>query len=203
MFDPWARKIPGKGNGNPFQYSCLGNLMDRPCPLACGILVHWPEMEPRLWAVREQRLNHWTAREFPCVVLKKKIQLSIKMIGKQGFQISFYSQTVSCKYKTVISWEVSICLITMFLKEQKRICLFVAFVWTSLTGKGSETCGQGSGAGRSRALPGGRWWWKPPSRWAGRCSGWWWPCPWAWSPQGPRAWQGHDRTSLPRPEKPW
>ena len=22
-------KFPGEGNGNPFQYSCLGNLMDR------------------------------------------------------------------------------------------------------------------------------------------------------------------------------
>ena len=26
-FDPWVRKIPGEGNGNPFQYSCLGNPM--------------------------------------------------------------------------------------------------------------------------------------------------------------------------------
>ena len=26
---PWVGKIPGKGNGNPFQYSCLGNPMDR------------------------------------------------------------------------------------------------------------------------------------------------------------------------------
>ena len=38
------------------------------------------------------------------------------MIGKQGFQISVYSQTISCKHKTVISWEASISLITMFLK---------------------------------------------------------------------------------------
>ena len=30
MWDlPWVRKIPGEGNGNPFQYSCLGNPMDR------------------------------------------------------------------------------------------------------------------------------------------------------------------------------
>ena len=28
-FNPWVRKIPGEGNGNPFQYSCLGNPMDR------------------------------------------------------------------------------------------------------------------------------------------------------------------------------
>ena len=26
-FDPWARKIPGVGNGNPLQYSCLENSM--------------------------------------------------------------------------------------------------------------------------------------------------------------------------------
>ena len=26
---PWVRKIPGEGNGNPLQYSCLGNPMDR------------------------------------------------------------------------------------------------------------------------------------------------------------------------------
>ena len=27
--DPWVAKIPGEGNGNPLQYSCLGNPMDR------------------------------------------------------------------------------------------------------------------------------------------------------------------------------
>ena len=27
--DPWVGKIPGEGNGNPLQYSCLGNHMDR------------------------------------------------------------------------------------------------------------------------------------------------------------------------------
>ena len=28
-FDPWVRKIPGAGNGNPLQYSCLENPIDR------------------------------------------------------------------------------------------------------------------------------------------------------------------------------
>ena len=28
-FDIWARKIPGAGHGNPLQYSCLENPMDR------------------------------------------------------------------------------------------------------------------------------------------------------------------------------
>ena len=33
-FDPWFGKTPGKGNGNPLQYSCLENFMDRG---ACGL----------------------------------------------------------------------------------------------------------------------------------------------------------------------
>ena len=28
-FDPWVGRSPGVGNGNPFQYFCLGNPMDR------------------------------------------------------------------------------------------------------------------------------------------------------------------------------
>ena len=28
-FDPWVGKIPGEGNGNPLQYACLENPMDR------------------------------------------------------------------------------------------------------------------------------------------------------------------------------
>ena len=28
-FGPWVRKIPGERNGNPLQYSCLENPMDR------------------------------------------------------------------------------------------------------------------------------------------------------------------------------
>ena len=28
-FDPWVRTIPGEGNGNPLQYSYLGNPTDR------------------------------------------------------------------------------------------------------------------------------------------------------------------------------
>ena len=28
-FDPWVGETPGEGNGNPLQYSCLENSMDR------------------------------------------------------------------------------------------------------------------------------------------------------------------------------
>ena len=28
-FDPWVKKIPWKGHGNPLQYSCMEKSMDR------------------------------------------------------------------------------------------------------------------------------------------------------------------------------
>ena len=34
---PGSGRSPGEGNGNPLQYSCLGNPMDRGCWLA---IVH-------------------------------------------------------------------------------------------------------------------------------------------------------------------
>ena len=37
-FDPWVRKMPGEKNGNPLQYSCLWNIMDRGFWRAT---VHW------------------------------------------------------------------------------------------------------------------------------------------------------------------
>ena len=35
-FDPWVGKTPGGGHGNPFQYSCLENPMDRGAWWAIG-----------------------------------------------------------------------------------------------------------------------------------------------------------------------
>ena len=42
-FDHWVRKIPGEGNGDPLQYSCLGNLMGRGARRAIvpGVAKDW------------------------------------------------------------------------------------------------------------------------------------------------------------------
>ena len=42
-FDPWVRRFPGAGNGNPLQYSCLGNPMDRGAWRATvhGVVKSW------------------------------------------------------------------------------------------------------------------------------------------------------------------
>ena len=39
---PGSGRSPGEGNGNPLQYSCLGNPMDRG---AWWATVHWVEKE--------------------------------------------------------------------------------------------------------------------------------------------------------------
>ena len=36
-FDPWVRKIPGRGHGSSLQYSCLENFTDRG---AWRVIVH-------------------------------------------------------------------------------------------------------------------------------------------------------------------
>ena len=49
-FDPWVGKIPGEGNGNPLQYSCLENSMDRGTWRAeiCGVSKNWTQL--KYWA---------------------------------------------------------------------------------------------------------------------------------------------------------
>ena len=42
---PVLRRSPGEGNGNPLQYSCLGNLTDRDWQLT----VHGSQSEARQW----------------------------------------------------------------------------------------------------------------------------------------------------------
>ena len=49
-FHPWVGKIPGGGNGNPLQYSCLGNTMDRGAWRA--IVPGVAELDMTTWAAR-------------------------------------------------------------------------------------------------------------------------------------------------------
>ena len=44
--------------------------------VACGILVLWPGIKPRLSAVEIQSPNHWTAREFPQIYISNSLSSS-------------------------------------------------------------------------------------------------------------------------------
>ena len=48
---PWSGRSPGKGNSNPFQYSCLGNPTDRGARWATGheIAKSWHDFMNKQW----------------------------------------------------------------------------------------------------------------------------------------------------------
>ena len=61
QFWPLSQEIPGEGNGNPLQYSCLGNPMDRG---AFGAVVHGfaEELDTALQLGTNKLrvlMNHW------------------------------------------------------------------------------------------------------------------------------------------------
>ena len=60
-FDPWVRKIPGEGNSNPLQYSCLGNPMDRGTwqITVCGVAG----IEKAKWEVTQNEVRKMTITE--------------------------------------------------------------------------------------------------------------------------------------------
>ena len=83
------------------QYFCLENPMDRgdwwatvrgvtkepdmtewvkQKNAACGILVSWPGIEPRLSAVKMLSLNHWIARKVPNILIYFLAELSFRCI---------------------------------------------------------------------------------------------------------------------------
>ena len=55
---PGLGRFPGEGNGNPFQYSCLGNPIDRGAWRAtwgCKRVRHYLAAEQLFFSI----LNHW------------------------------------------------------------------------------------------------------------------------------------------------
>ena len=70
QFDPWAGRSLGERNGNPLQYSCLENSMDRE---AC-----------RLQSMRSQRVRHdcaHTHNKWPkSIYLSLYVKLSNKVM---------------------------------------------------------------------------------------------------------------------------
>ena len=57
-FDPCVERAPGEGNGNPHQYSCLGNPMDRGAWWACKRVKH------NLVIKQQQQQHEWLCSLF-------------------------------------------------------------------------------------------------------------------------------------------
>ena len=61
-FDLWVGKIPGEGNANPLQYSCLGNPMRRG---AWQVTVHGVTRIGHDWATERLSSSSSSASRFP------------------------------------------------------------------------------------------------------------------------------------------
>ena len=72
---PGSGRFPGGGNGNPGQYSCLGNPMDRGAWQATvhGATRSWTRLSNRAW-VHRGRVKRWDSSTllFFCLFLKYK-----------------------------------------------------------------------------------------------------------------------------------
>ena len=53
-FNPWVGKIPGEGNGNPLQYSCLENPMTGETDMT-GVTIH---RTAKSWTQLKQLSKH-------------------------------------------------------------------------------------------------------------------------------------------------
>jgi len=51
-----SRRSPGGGNGNPVQYSCLGNPMDRGTWWSMGSQKSWTQLSDRAHILIKQRI---------------------------------------------------------------------------------------------------------------------------------------------------
>ena len=62
-FDPWSGRSPGEGNGNPLQYSCLENPMDRGAWRAKvhGITKNWAWLSNWHYYFGRQRGPQWAS----------------------------------------------------------------------------------------------------------------------------------------------
>ena len=55
MSDPWVGKSPGEGPGNPLQYACLGNPMDR--GVWCTTVHGVTEVSDMTWWLNNNKLD--------------------------------------------------------------------------------------------------------------------------------------------------
>ena len=137
-FDPWVRKTPCRRNGNPLQYSCLENPMDRGT---------W-----RLQSMGSQRVRHDLATKHTCSLCSKNNWIIIVQIKDAWETLSSdgsFSSLASSSLVSVLCRLCSYCrpLFSCVLHWCGRRCPTgwrhregeEESVWTSM-GSGGEAC---------------------------------------------------------------
>ena len=86
---PGLGRSPGERNGNPLQYSCLGNPMDRGAQQAIAHGV----AKSRTWLSMEHCL-----RAIPCVEEKNKVHTHCRQSKERKISKLNYARSISCSH---------------------------------------------------------------------------------------------------------
>ena len=106
---PGLRRFPGEGNGNPLQYSCLGNLMDRG---AWQAAVHGV-------AKKQMRLSKWTW------ALSLLVPLPINVIFSDNIAVTTSFWLMYMFVSSIISFSAFGCYWFIFYKQHKTGIFFL------------------------------------------------------------------------------
>ena len=97
---PGSGRAPGKGNGNPLQYTCLGNpiargtwqaTVHRVAKSQTQLSTHTQGLNPG-HGMRAPSPNHWTTMEFPKLIFN-----NTKMVtDSEGLILNSFINSLDC-----------------------------------------------------------------------------------------------------------
>ena len=131
LVDPWVRRSPREGNGNPLQYSCLENPMDRE--------AWW------LQSKGSQRVRHDLVTKLPKRFLKSELPFILVRVWYLSnsflcllFQIILWNSTQSDKKVSPEKWNIS-CRISRDLWDLQELTpekdvLYIIGEWNAKVG---------------------------------------------------------------------
>ena len=117
---PGSGRCSGEGNGNPLQYSCLGNSRDRGA---------WPSTVHGVIRVRHN-LATKTTYQSPWVRERRKIEISVFLDTSHLVVQHFYIQNGLFSLFLLIVWRVPIKFICLFCKntcDKKPVKIYFVF----------------------------------------------------------------------------
>ena len=109
-FDPWSERSPGRGDGNPLQYSCLGNPRNGE---AWWTAVHGvaKELDMTCWLNNKnsvvcvypiyQLKNIYVVLVWGAIMKRAVINICIQMFACTQISISLWVNTSACDYLVI------------------------------------------------------------------------------------------------------
>ena len=145
-FDPWVGKIPGIGNGNPIQYSCLENSIDR--EVWWAIVHRLAKSQTRLKRLYKHTRRHThTYQKISLLLPKSSFRMEIVFCQHfEGISV-LYSCFQSQVWRHSDAWSIVLAHFIYFYFGKLVIYSFCLQCWEiawgyafALVGVSSSTC---------------------------------------------------------------